>query len=332
MVGLVGIIPASPLAFTLARFGPTLIGVGVAILAIGTALTAFFIFRPARRRLEALEDAARRLGAGDLAAQVPAQGGDEISAVAQAFNSMASDLRKRSEQVRASEDTRRQLLADVSHELTTPLTAMRGYVETLSMPDLAIDELTRERYLDIISQETLRLERIVGDLLDLSRLESGGGTLEVEDVMVSDLFARVVARHERECRNKGVDMAVAIDSEAETLRGDAHRLEQALQNLAANALRHTPAGGRVQLTATRQDGRLALCVQNTGQGIPSEHLPHVFERFYKVDASRGGTPAGSGLGLSIVKAIVERHGGTITAARGSDGGTRFEMRLPVAIG
>ena len=136
------------------------------------------IFGPARRRLRALETAARQLGAGDLTARAPDRGGDEIAAVASAFNAMAGDLSARAEALAASDRVRRQLLADVSHELTTPVTAMRGYLETLTMPELTLDEATRARYLTIISDETNRLERLIGDLLDLARLEGGGGSLQ----------------------------------------------------------------------------------------------------------------------------------------------------------
>src|SRR6185503_4047203 len=166
---------------------------------------------PARRRLRALETAAHRLGAGDLTARAPDRGGDEIAAVASAFNAMARDLAARADALAASDRVRRQLLADVSHELTTPVTAMRGYLETLTMPELALDEATRSRYLGIISDESNRLERLLGDLLDLARLEGGGGTLRIEDVPVADLFDRVVARHERAAQDAGVTVTAAVD-------------------------------------------------------------------------------------------------------------------------
>src|SRR5205823_11509971 len=137
------------------------------------------IFGPARRRLLQLETAARKLGGGDLSARAPARGGDEIAAVASAFNAMADDLSARAAALAESDRVRRQLLADVSHELTTPVTAMRGYLETLSMPEFNLDGATRKRYLSIVSDETTRLEHIIGDLLDLARIEGGGGSFTV---------------------------------------------------------------------------------------------------------------------------------------------------------
>jgi signal transduction histidine kinase len=241
---------------------------------------------------------------------------------------MADDLDRRASELAASDRARRQLLADVSHELTTPLTAIRGYVETLAMPDLALDEAARMRYLGIVGDETMQLERIVGDLLDLAKLEAGGMTLRIQDVSISDLFARVVSRHERPCQDRQVTLATTVEAGAETVRADPDRLEQALQNLAANALRHAAAGGRIDLVASRSDGAILLAVKDTGAGISPEHLPFVFDRFYKADASRTTDTAGSGLGLSIVKAIVERHGGTVMAASTPGVETVFQIRLP----
>jgi len=213
----------------------------------------------------------------------------------------------------------------VSHELMTPLTAMRGYIETLSMRDLPLDTATRERYLGIIDQETRRLESIIGDLLDLARLEGGGASFRREPVDVAAIFERVASRHERELHARGIRLVRDVHPGAAVLTGDADRLEQAIQNLAANALRHTPDAGQITLTAEASDAEVRMLVRDSGPGIPPEHLPLIFDRFYKVDASRRVT-GGSGLGLSIVKTIVERHGGTIAAR--NDGGAVFEIVLP----
>jgi two-component system sensor histidine kinase BaeS len=209
----------------------------------------------------------------------------------------------------------------------TPLTSMRGYLDTLSMPSATTDRETRDRYMRIVSDETQRLEHLVGDLLDLSRLEAGGATLDMQDVSMEGLFGAVAARHELAARGSGVRLSHAIEPGAEIVRGDARRLEQALQNLVANALRHTPTGGAVSLNCRLDGGQLVVTVQDTGRGIAPEHVPNIFDRFYKVDASRAGSATGSGLGLSIVKAVVDRHGGTVKVFS-SPSGTTFELRLP----
>jgi two-component system sensor histidine kinase BaeS len=329
------IVPAeAPFGFLFRRLAPTLALVAIGALVTGGLLATIAIFGPARRRLREVEQAARRLGGGDLAARAPSHGGDEVAAVATAFNAMADDLAARADALAASDRARRQLLADVSHELTTPVTAMRGYLETLRMPELPLDAETRDRYLKIISDETERLEGIIGDLLDLARFEGGGGTLMFAEVPVEGLFTRVVARHERRAAQAGVTITTTIEPGAEIIQGDRDRLEQALQNLAANATRYAPSGSAVHLHASRRGDRVVISVSDEGPGISEEHLPHVFDRFYKADASRASredkAPGGSGLGLSIVKAIVERHGG-IVSVTSRPGWTVFELTLKIQV-
>jgi two-component system OmpR family sensor kinase len=310
--------------------GPMLLLIALGLVTGVGALATVLVFRPASRRLQELGDTARRLGAGDPTARASEAGGDEIAGVARAFNQMAADLVERASALQASDRARRQLLADVSHELMTPLTAIRGYLETLDMPAIALDDAARSRYLGIVREESQRLERLIGDLLDLARLEAGGGAFTIEDVPIGAIFARVIARHEHAAREAGATVEARGD-QATLVRGDRLRLEQVLQNLAANALRHTPSGGRVTLDVTRRGEAVVLSVLDTGAGIDPAHLPHVFDRFYKVDASRAGeSGAGSGLGLSIVKAIVERHGGRITVRSTPGVGTAFEIVLPDA--
>lgn len=326
LVGAVAVLDGPPSLGGIARaLGPGLAAIAATVLALGMTLVSSFVFGPARRRLLQLQHATYRLGAGDLTARAPVAGGDEVSAVAASFNRMADELAARAAALDASDRARRQLLADVSHELLTPLTAMRGYVETLSMRELALDQATADRYLQIIDTESQRLERIVGDLLDLARLEGSGQAFARAPVPLADLFARVRERHERESQARGIQIVSAIAPDAAVVMGDGSRLEQALQNLAANALRHTPDGGQVAMNATAAGDTIRITVRDTGTGIPDEHLPLIFDRFYKADASRRAA-GGSGLGLSIVRAIVERHNGTVTAR--NDGGAVFEVVLP----
>ncbi len=324
--GRVVVLPGGPsFSRVLRRFGPTLALVATGILGVGMTLIAFVVFGPARRRLREVQTATEALGAGRLDVRVPEHGGDEVAALARSFNQMATELTERAQALATSDAARRQLLADVSHELMTPLTAMRGYIETLSMSELRLDPDTRTRYLEIVTEETHRLERIIGDLLDLARLEGGGTEMRRDSVEVSALFGRVAARHERESRERSIRLTGQVAPGATTIVGDRDRLEQALQNLAANALRHTPDGGAITLSSTRAADGLHLVVRDTGPGIPPEHLDLIFDRFYKADASRRAA-GGSGLGLSIVKAIVERHGGRIAAR--NEGGAVFEIVLP----
>ena len=336
-IGYVALPSSSPPMWVLLReLGPRLTWSGLALLGVGAVVASLLIFGPAHKRLRSLGEATKAIGEGRTDVRASDAGGDEVSALAGAFNKMAADLEARAAALAASDLARRQLLADVSHELMTPLTAIRGYVQTLAMPHASPDESARRRYLDIIDHETYKLETIIGDLLDLARLEGGGGEIVLEQVPISELFRRVLDRHGPEIRRRGLSVETTVTPDDLHVRGDANRLEQVLQNIAANALRHTPGGGRIELTAERRGEVVRLAVRDSGSGIAAEHLPHVFDRFYKADPSRthagptadGGNEVGSGLGLSIVRAIVQRHGGNVSAHNVPDGGALFEVLLP----
>jgi signal transduction histidine kinase len=323
---------APPMSLVLRALGPALGGVALVLLVTGTAVAALVVFRPTHKRLSELQQAAGAIGAGQLGARAPETGGDEVTALSRAFNEMAGSLQQRTTALETADRTRRQLLADVSHELMTPLAAIRGYVETLQMTDLDLDAATRSRYLNIVNDESERLEQIIGDLLDLARLEGGGGSVKVEDVPVSQLLERVRHRHAPVLADRDVILELRQDEQVDHVRGDRTRLEQALQNLVANAIRHTPQGGRVTVSAGKTGDEIELSVEDTGPGIAPEHLSRIFDRFYKADESRTGTevPSGSGLGLSIVQAIVSRHGGRVSAGNLESGGARFVIHLPAA--
>ena len=205
-VGRVAVLAGPPFSRIASELGPTVAVVAAGVLAVGMVLIALFVFGPAQRRLKKVQEATEQLGAGDLNARAPEKGGDEVAAVARSFNRMADELASRAQALDASDRARRQLLADVSHELMTPLTAMRGYVETLTMREVPLDQATRERYLRIIDEETHRLERIVGDLLDLAKLEGGGGTLRHERVPLRGaLRSRALTARARERRARDPD-------------------------------------------------------------------------------------------------------------------------------
>jgi two-component system sensor histidine kinase BaeS len=297
------------------------------VLLVATVLAAFVIFTPARRKLAALEAAAERMRTGDLRARAPEHGADEIARVARAFNRMGDELAARDEAVRRVDQLRRQMLADVSHELKTPLTGMRGFIETLQMPEIAADPERRARYFSTLSRETTRLERIVSDLLDVARLEHGVAEFETQVLDTRRLFEQVGRRHEHAAAASDIRLLMDVEDGADQISGDPHRLEQALENLVANAMRHAPRGSEVAMLASLVPEGVCLAVRDTGPGIPPEHLDHVFERFYKADPSRAATREGSGLGLSIVKAIVQRHGGEIRVTS-RPGHTLFSMILP----
>lgn len=323
-IGIVGVQPGrAPLMGVLRALGPSLALTAVVLLTVGTGVAALLIVGPVRRRLRALGDAATAIASGTMTARAPEGDGDEVALAARQFNRMAAALETRSAEVAEADRLRRQLLADISHELMTPLTAIGGYVETLQMPEKRLDDATRARYLKVVEDQTQQMTRIVGDLLDLARFEEGGLPVDIRTTALGPLLERVAGRYEHDCVERGIEMSWTVDAGL-VATVDPARLEQALHNLVANALRHTPDRGRVSLTATRTPVGVRLTVRDTGPGIPSEHLPRIFDRFYKADPSRSS--GGSGLGLAIVRSIVLAHGGSIRAF--NDGGAVFEMDIP----
>jgi signal transduction histidine kinase len=323
-VGVVGITPRSALE----RFGPLIGAAGIVSLIATVLLFSFAVVRPVRTRLLQLQTAAKQLEEGRLETRVEIGGNDEVAEVAKAFNAMADELERRTTAAETSDRLRRQLVADVSHELMTPLTAVLGHLETLSMDEVSLDEAERRQQLAIARREARRLERVIGDLLDAARHEAGGVELNCEEISTTDLFQQVVARHGLACRARQVAFEAEIACDAETFEADPFRIEQALDNVIANALRHTRPGGRIGLRARRRDANVVIEVCDSGDGIPPEHLPHIFDRFYKASSATGIASPGSGLGLSIVKAIVHRHGGQVSASSETGIGTIISMELP----
>ena len=286
---------------------------GTAVLIVATLIAAPLVFGAARRRLAALERAAERLGAGDLTARAPEGGGDEIAHVAAAFNRMADELGARDTALRTSDRLRRQMLADVSHELRTPLTTMLGYLDTLRMSDVPLDDATRERYLATIERETRRLDRLVRDLLDLARLQNDPGSLQVRFFAIRQVFTHVTNATSRRPARVRISVRITVDDAADQVVADPDRIEQVVENLFANALRHTPDGGVIELP--RPPARARSCSRSPIQAKAFRmNTPSHLRALLQSGSSRAAAAGGSGLGLSISKAIVERHLGMIEVA------------------
>jgi signal transduction histidine kinase len=326
VVGVVGITPRS----IFERFGPLIGATGVMVLTATIVLFSIAIVRPVRARLSQLQGAARKLGRGELETRVHIEGTDEVAEVAQAFNSMADELEQRTKALETSDRLRRQLVADVSHELMTPLTAVLGHLETLDMDEISLDATERRKQIAVAIREANRLRRLIRELLEAAKLEAGGVELSCEEIPTAQLFHQILVRHEHDCRIRNILLETTISPDAELFEADPFRIEQAIENVVANAFRHTPSGGRISLTAGRHDDTIVIEVCDSGEGISAEHLPHIFDRFYKLSSARGIASPGSGLGLSIVKAIVNRHGGEVGAWSARGTGTVITMKLPAA--
>jgi two-component system phosphate regulon sensor histidine kinase PhoR len=236
--------------------------------------------------------------------------------------------------LRRLEDVRRDFVANASHELKTPLTAIRGFAETLLDPHLP-DGL-RAQFTQTVKANADRLQRIVDDLLDLSRIETGGWRVEPEIVSIPEMAGEAWASLQAAAQAKGAQLRIKVPHECEFVDADPSALRQIFSNLFGNSLRYIPEGGEVELSAAPvaappSDGRawVQIAVRDNGAGIPSTHLPRIFERFYRADAARSREEGGTGLGLAIVKHLVEGHGGTITAQSELGRGTTIRFTLPV---
>ena len=293
-----------------------LTGAAAALLAIALG---WWLTRRALQPLNELNRAAGQIGAGDLAYRVPVASGDEVGRLAGRFNEMATALER-------DERLRQQMVNDIAHELRTPLTVMQGHLEALQDGVFALNV----EALKPIHDETLLLGRLVGDLRDLARAESGRLELELSPLEPSALLARAERQFRGEAEAAGVALRVSAPDGLPRIQGDAQRLGQVLTNLVANALRYTPRGGQVTLSARLEGSWLALDVADSGTGIAPEDLPLVFERFYRADRSRRRDAGHSGLGLAIARQLVEAHGGTLTVTSQVGVGSVFTVRLPLA--
>jgi two-component system sensor histidine kinase BaeS len=282
-----------------------------------TALGASRILRPIR----ALTNAAQRMASGDLAARVRIRGGDEVARLGSAFNAMADAVER-------NEQQRKALVSDVAHELRNPLANVRGYLEGAQDDVVRLDGAL----VDSLLEETLVLQHLIDDLQDLALADAGRLRVHPEPTEGRALAEQVVASHRQQAERAGVTLRAEGHRDA-SVEADPVRLRQALGNLVANALRYTPVGGTVTVRVhgdAAATGPVEFEVVDTGSGIAAEHLPHLFDRFYRADASRSRDTGGSGLGLAITRHLVEAHGGTIGVASKVGTGTRFTIRIPRA--
>ncbi len=266
-----------------------------------------------------LAEAARAIGGGDLSTRVPVnRSSAEFEDLTEAFNKMAADLQH-------ADELRTSLMADVSHELRTPLTVLEGNLRA------ALDhvyDLDEEQIANLYEQ-TRHLIRLVNDLRELALAEADQLPLDIRPLQLEPLIQEIAAAFELLAEEKDIRLVVQVADDLPPVCADRVRIRQSLHNLLANALRHTPDGGTITITARAEAEGAALSVADNGEGIDPQALPHVFDRFYRTDPSRTRETGGSGLGLAIVKAFIEAQGGSITAASpGRGGGSTFTLHLP----
>lgn len=285
-----------------------LIALGLSVLISGS------VARPLQR----MSAAARRLALGDYRQRVNIEGPTEVRALAVSFNDMV-------ERVADTRQAQREFLANVSHDLRTPLTSIQGFSQAIA-EGVASDAESARHVAQIIHDEAARMNRMVESLLDLARIEAGRLEMRRQSVSPTDLLHAVGESVSVRARDQGLDLTLDILPDLPRIAGDGDRLAQVFVNLLDNAIKHTPPGGQVTLSARPAGQGISVTVADTGEGIPPGDLPRIFERFYQVDKSRR---QGAGLGLAIVHQIIEAHGGTIRAASDLGRGSQFTVWLPL---
>ena len=290
--------------------------IGATIVAL---LLGMLLARMLTRPLRELTVATEALAQGSLGQQVVVRSGDELGTLASSFNKMSSDLAQ-------SSMLRRQMTADIAHDLRTPLSVILGYTEALREGKLPPDQDTFET----MHTEAQHLQHLIDDLRTLSLADAGELPLQRREVKPQALIERAIAASAATAQNQGIELVARTTPNLPMVHVDAERIAQVFGNLLSNALRYKPSGGAIRLSAETRDGIVQFRMEDSGTGIAAEALPHVFERFYRADASRR-QDGSSGLGLAIVKSIVEAHGGTIAVESTVGHGTTFTISLPASM-
>lgn len=292
-----------------------------AVVALAAGIVAgVLLARQVGTSAKRLAVASSRIARGEYDQRVVAEGPPEFVELASSFNAMAASLA-------GVEERRRELIGDVAHELRTPITVISGYVEGLSD---GVFPATAETW-SKLAEETGRLGRLAEELAELSRAEGGRLELTTVDVVPAAAVAAVTDRLGQQLADKGLLLTVDVPGDLPPVRADFDRLVQVLTNLVVNAIKYTPAPGEVAISGHHSGNSVTFAVHDTGIGIDAEHLPHVFERFYRVDRSRSRASGGTGIGLAIVRALAEAMDGSVSAeSPGAGKGATFTVRLPVA--
>jgi len=297
------------------------VAIGAAIFAVIAGLLLFKAMTTPLRKLAGEMDAFQwRIGASPVrtgeGAYPPL---DEVDRLSRAFADMTSRITQ-------FDLLRRELIANVSHDLRTPLASLQGYLDTLLLKEGQLTGEEQRRFIEIASKHSERLGKLVDELFELAKLDSQTTPVKFEPFSIAELVQDVVQKFELRAQQSGITLETGARPDLPLVNGDIALMERVLENLIENAIRHTPEGGRVAVMLAPEGDRFAVRVADTGHGISEEHLPHIFDRFYRASSSKGG----AGLGLAIAKRILELHGSSLVAESAIDRGTTFTFQLPVA--
>jgi signal transduction histidine kinase len=324
-IGFIHIDPGDPsnldraaLQITYNTIGRFFLWGGLVAIAIALVLT-FILSRHILAPVKALTSATRQFGKGDFSQRVESNLKGEVGELANSFNTMAENLEN-------NEQLRRNMVADVAHELRTPLSNLSGYLEAISDGIVKPDETT----INSLSDEAASLSRLIDDLQELSLADAGELKLVIQPEDISGIINEAVTSVRNKAAYKDIKVSAELPADLPKVAIDSHRTKEVVHNLLENAVVHTGKKGNITVSARQIENQVSISVTDTGEGIPEEDLPYIFERFYRVDKSRTRATGGSGLGLTIVKRLVEAQGGTIEVTSEEGKGSTFTFTLPVS--
>jgi signal transduction histidine kinase len=299
---------------------------------LATLLLGFVLFFLLTRRLRTLSQAVKAFQRGELDSRVRIPGNDELGALGRSFNDMAADIEAGVARLRLAERQRRDLVANISHDLRSPLTSIRGYLETILLKDGQLEPERRQEFLQTVLKSVSGFQNLVEELFELAKLETGQVLPKREPFQIAELVQDVVLKLKPQADANSVSLAADLPEELPPVLADIGMIERVLTNLIDNALRFTPSGRSVRVSVSRRDSGIGITVADKGLGIAPEDLPHIFERFFRAGTSSDRPGEGAGLGLAIARQIVQLHGGHLEVESRLNEGTRFQFVLSCAPG
>jgi signal transduction histidine kinase len=306
--------------------------VAIAIVLL-TGAVGLLVFSMLTQRLKRLSAEMRSVGESGFEVEPEFEhsvsNGDEIDQLARAFVTMSAQIKSQIEQLTENDRLRRELVSNISHDLRTPLSAMQGYLETLIIKGPSLSAEERSRYLDIARRHSIRLGVLIGDLFELSKLDSTTAMPNLEAFSLPELVQDVAQEFQLEAEGKGIEMAIDLNTNSAFTVGDIGLIQRVLENLVRNAIRFTPDGGTVTLSIAERPQSITVAVTDTGAGISDRDIPRIFDRFYRAVQGEEAQSDSSGLGLAIVKRILDLHNSRITVESEINFGTKFEFDLPL---
>ncbi len=304
----------------------TLILLGVVLMI--SLVTGLFVFSNLTARLKKIKKTVTSFERGQLNERIDVEGNDELSDLSTCFNRMADTLVNNMKEIQKTDRLRRELVANVSHDLRSPIASIQGYLETIQMKGDTISKEELNTYFGTVISNTQKLNRLIDDLFDLSKLDAEEVTPNIENISVAELIQDLSLQFRPIAEKKGIKLEVKFpESPNALIEADISLMNRALTNLIDNAIQHTPQGGKVTISSVKSGKDVVVEIEDTGSGIPEEDLPHVFDRFYQADKSRS-EKQGAGLGLAIAQKIFQLHGADVMVQSGINRGTTFRIAIP----